>query len=399
MWGLCLDPIPVLVESRQGYRPLAEAKADRYDAVVFLGGHSADILMTDRKVLDFSAEAYRRGAIIGAIGAGSLPLIQLGILEGKRATGNNLVSYLIERTGTWIDTDVVRDGQLITAADTVNTPAFLRELGRAFDGGYHEPRRGMLSGKKILITVGEDFEDIELVVPTLEFLYRGAQVCLASYPALLRARPPLLGLDVVCGNFGVSIPLQEIPADCYGRKKLNEVDPDEYDLLMIPGAFNPWNMVSSGQPVEFLKRVSEQGKIIAPICHGPIPLAAAGLVQGKHLAGTGACEKQLLPLTEGESGLKLAKYAGQRRQESKENLSSRSSAGYLLQQRVLARGGRRRPRREAGFHLCGRRPAGQLFRWLYSHLPSFRAEEHAGLSAHRPLNRRRHRSLGRSVGS
>lgn len=293
MWGLSLDPIPILADSRQGYKSLAEAKADRYDALVFLGGHSADILMTDKKVLDLTAAVYQRGAVIGAIGAGSLPLIHIGILDGKKATGNSLVSYLIEKTGRWVDTDVVRDGSLITAADTANTPAFLRELGRAFDGEYRDPRKGVLAGKKVLIAAGEDFEDIELVVPTMEFLYRGAQVCLASYPPPLRARPPLLGLDVVCGNFGVSIPLQEIPAEYYRTKKLNEVEADEYDLLMIPGAFNPWNMVSAGQPLEFLKRASEEGKIIAPICHGPIPLAAADLVQGKHLAGTGACEKHI----------------------------------------------------------------------------------------------------------
>jgi protease I len=293
MWGMSLNPIPVLEDSRQGYCSLKEAQAEHYDALVFPGGHSADILMNDDKALSFTEAVFRKGAVLAAIGAGSLPLIVLGILDGRRATGDIMVGYLIDRVGKLRQESVVRDGNLLTAQDTADTPALVRELCRAFDPDFQDERTGILRGKRVVIVAGEDFEDIEVVVPTMELIHRGVDLTLATYPAPLRSRPPLIGLDVVTGSFGVSVPLQEIPLSRYAVEKLECISAQETDLVMIPGAFNPWNMVAAGKPLDFLEEAHKAGKIIAPICHGPIPLAAADMVRGKILAGTGACRKHI----------------------------------------------------------------------------------------------------------
>jgi protease I len=108
---------------------------------------------------------------------------------------------------------------------------------------------------------------------------------IGTFTGETRARPPLLGLDVVQGNFGMSVPLQEIPESDYVIKKLPEINMDEFDGLLIPGAFNPWNMIEAGTPLEFIKRADAAGKIISYMCHGPIPVAAADLVQGKKITG------------------------------------------------------------------------------------------------------------------
>ena len=55
--------------------------------------------------------------------------------------------------------------------------------------------------------------------------------------------------------------------------------------LLIPGAFNPWNMIEAGTPLEFLKNADAAGKILSYMCHGPIPVSAADLVQGKKITG------------------------------------------------------------------------------------------------------------------
>jgi protease I len=47
-------------------------------------------------------------------------------------------------------------------------------------------------------------------------------------------------------------------------------------------------MVAAGEPVDFLQQADRAGKILAAICHGPIPLAAADLVDGKRIAGFAA---------------------------------------------------------------------------------------------------------------
>ena len=302
IWGLSLDPIPTMSRGRQGYRPFREAKEEDYDALVVLGGHSADILQTQSEVTEFLGSAYARGAVLGAIGGGSLPLINGGIINGKRCTGNRIVAFMLKKIASFEDTSVVSDRRIVTARDTVDAPAFLRELCRQFDSSFQPEREGILEGKRILIIAGEDFEDVELVAPVLEYLYRGAKVILATFPPPMRARPPLLGVDVVLGNFGVSVPLQEIPDSCYELKKLSQVSMSEFDLVQIPGAFCPWNMVASGEPIEFLKKAYGAGKLIAPICHGAIPMAAADLVEGKHLAGVGACNDAVTIMGGAHSG-------------------------------------------------------------------------------------------------
>lgn len=289
MWGMSLDPVPTMAEGRQKFKKFRNAELDSYDAFIILGGHSADILQTEVEVQKCLQNASERGAVIGAIGGGSLPLISAGVINGVRCTGNRIVSFMLKKVGEFNDIPVVRDGNIITARDTVDTPEFCCEICRAFDAEYDDGRAGLLTGKNILIIAGEDFEDVELVAPTMEYLYRGADLKIATFPPPIRARPPLLDLNVVLGNFGVSVPLQEIPDDRYTLKKLSEVAMDEFDLVQIPGAFCPWNMVAAGDPVDFLARAYDAGKIIAAICHGPIPVAAADLVEGKMLAGVGAC--------------------------------------------------------------------------------------------------------------
>ena len=83
----------------------------------------------------------------------------------------------------------------------------------------------------------------------------------------------------------MSVPLQEIPGTYYTIKKLAEVSMDDFDLLQIPGAMCPYNMVETGTPLEFLKKADAAGKILTYICHGAIPVAAADLIKGRKVTG------------------------------------------------------------------------------------------------------------------
>lgn len=288
MWDLSLDPIPVMGYGKHYAKKLGDASPRDYDALIIMGGHSADVMVTEDKVINFIKDAHANGAVIGAIGAGSMPLIRAGLLKGKKATGDAAVEFMIRVIGTFVKEPVVTDGKIITAGDTVDTPAFVRQLCKAFNPSFQDPRKGSMAGKRILVIAGEDFEDIELAVPVMEYLYRGASVILGTYQPPMQSRPGLLN-NVVQGNFGVTVPLQEIPLKHYQIKALSQVKMDEFDALQIPGAFNPWNMLAAGDPIEFLKKADAAGKILAYICHGPIPVAAAGLIKGKKVAGWLAC--------------------------------------------------------------------------------------------------------------
>jgi len=289
MWGVGVDPMPPMGIVKYGFKSLKDSKATDYDALIVIGGHSGDVMVTDQKVIDFIKEAADNGAVIGGIGGGILPLISAGVVNEKKCTGNKVVSYMLKKLGTYQDVSVVGDGKLITAKDTIDTPAFVRTICRAFDSTFLDQHKGILTGERVLIIAGEDFEDIELTATTMEFLHRGAKVMIATFPAPLRARPPLVGLDVVMGNFGVSVPFQEIPESEYTIVRLADASMDDFDVVMIPGAFCPWNIVEAGE-TEWLRKAYASGKLIAAICHGPIPLAAADLLEGKKAAGWLACK-------------------------------------------------------------------------------------------------------------
>jgi protease I len=221
---------------------------------------------------------------VGAIGAGVMLLITSGVIRGKRCAGDRTVDYMLRRIAQYTEEPVVSDGTVITARGTLETPSFLEAMCIAVSPTYRDPWNGALSGKSVLFLIGEDFEDIELVVPTLEFIQRGARVIIGKFPPEMKSRPPLIGLDVRQGNFGVSIPFQEIPDTSYTLVDLADVKMADFDVAVITGAFNPWNIVATGT-TKWVKEAYAAGKIIAPLCHGPIPLAAADIVRGKRLTG------------------------------------------------------------------------------------------------------------------
>jgi protease I len=125
MWGLTLDPIPVMGPSKHTCKNLKDAQANDYDAVVILGGHSADVIVTEDEVRDFLNTAAENGAVIGGIGAGIMPLIRCGIMAGKACTGNRLVDYMLKKIANFEDSAVIVDGKIITARDTVEIPEYV----------------------------------------------------------------------------------------------------------------------------------------------------------------------------------------------------------------------------------------------------------------------------------
>ncbi|WP_319476355.1 DJ-1/PfpI family protein [Marispirochaeta aestuarii] len=290
MWDLSLDPIPVMGGDKASfYKNLKDVDSADYDAVIIMGGHSADVMVTEKSVEEFLKGASRNGAVLGSIGAGSMPLIRAGLLHGKNCTGDRTVSYMLKKIGNFSAEAVVRDGKIVTARSTADTPLFLREICRVFDPSFDDPWENTLKGKKVMMLVGEDFEDIELIVPTMELMYRGADILIGLFEPEMKSRPGLLGLKVATGNFGITIPFQEIPENRYMIKDLKEIKMSDFDLVVITGAFNPWNIVATGT-TDWLIDAWCADKIVAAICHGAIPMAAADLVHGKKVTGWAAAK-------------------------------------------------------------------------------------------------------------
>lgn len=64
---------------------------------------------------------------------------------------------------------------------------------------------------------------------------------------------------------------------------VNEIDPEDVDLIIIPGG-DPEPYKNRTDFHNFLKKVHERGRIIAAICGGPGFLAHAGLLKGLRIA-------------------------------------------------------------------------------------------------------------------
>jgi len=96
---------------------LEDAAAAGYDALVLPGGgNGARNLAASSKVLALIGEFSRRGGIIAAICASpAVVLAPAGILDGKRATCFPGMEDHFTSATTYVEEDVVTDGNIITS--------------------------------------------------------------------------------------------------------------------------------------------------------------------------------------------------------------------------------------------------------------------------------------------
>ncbi|UCF92225.1 MAG: DJ-1/PfpI family protein [Desulfobacterales bacterium] len=289
MWGLNLDEPRVMGGSNKADKWVALSKADplKYDAMLIIGGHSGDVMCADPMATEFLKKVADNGAVIAGIGAGIMPMIRIGIMNGKKCTGNATVDYMLKEIADFRSASVITDGKIITGRDTADSAAVLRALCQAFDANFVDEHKGILKGKTVMIMITEDWEDIEMSGPMIELMYRGANIVIGLFEPQMKARAALLGLDVRTGNFGCTVPIQEIPLSYYKIIKEEDLKMSDFDLFFIPGAFNPWQIAVKHR--QFLRDAYAAGKYVAFICHGAIPIAAADLVRGKKVAGWMAC--------------------------------------------------------------------------------------------------------------
>lgn len=117
---------------------------------------------------------------------------------------------------------------------------------------------------KVLMIIGPEFEDIEVLYPYYRLVEEGFEVVLAA---------PTEGR--VEGKHGYSV----------SAVALSKVNPEEFVALVIPGGRGPERVRASARDdaVKIVKYFVDSGKPIAAICHGPQLLISAGVVKGLRL--------------------------------------------------------------------------------------------------------------------
>ena len=73
-----------------------------------------------------------------------------------------------------------------------------------------------------------------------------------------------------------------------------EADPSEFDGVYIPGGYSPDGMRKHEATIDFVKKVHENGKPIAAVCHGPWVVADAGLLNGIKATSTPTIKNDLI---------------------------------------------------------------------------------------------------------
>ncbi len=115
---------------------------------------------------------------------------------------------------------------------------------------------------KALIISADNFEDCELLFPYYRLKEEGIQVDIAS-----------LKMGKIKGIHGYEVEVY---------KTLKEINPDEYDILILPGGKAPETIRKDKNAFEIAKDFFQKNKPVSAICHGPQLLISAGLLKGRH---------------------------------------------------------------------------------------------------------------------
>jgi protease I len=123
----------------------------------------------------------------------------------------------------------------------------------------------------------------------IEELY---QVLEVWYP-LLRFKEDGIAVDLIGTGSKASYGSKEgYPAKA--DRSIDQVNPDEYAGVVIPGGFAPDFMRRYPQMVEFVRQMNDQGKVVASICHGGWMLVSAGILKGRRATSFFAIKDDLV---------------------------------------------------------------------------------------------------------
>lgn len=121
-------------KSKHGYELKVDTKVDdvraeQFDAVIVPGGWAPDYMRRYRSMVEFVRKANNQGKVIAAICHAASLLVSAGVLRGKTATCVGAIKDDIVNAGaTYLDSEVVVDGNLITSRQPADLPAFCREV-------------------------------------------------------------------------------------------------------------------------------------------------------------------------------------------------------------------------------------------------------------------------------
>ena len=112
----------------------SDADPTAYDGLVLPGGvANPDALRMDKQAVDFIRTFVSSGRPVAAICHAPWTLVEAGVVEGRTMTSwPSLQTDLRNAGATWVDEEVVVDGNLVTSRKPDDIPAFNREMLQLF---------------------------------------------------------------------------------------------------------------------------------------------------------------------------------------------------------------------------------------------------------------------------
>jgi protease I len=132
-----------------------------------------------------------------------------------------------------------------------------------------------LKGKKVVILIENNYQDLEFWVPYYRLKEEGAEVTVVGSGSS----------RTYTSKYGYPVEVE---------KEAKDIDMSKYDGVVIPGGYAPDLMRRYPEMVRIVREADQKGKVISAICHAGWMLVSAGILKGKKATGFFAIKDDLV---------------------------------------------------------------------------------------------------------
>lgn len=129
--------------------------------------------------------------------------------------------------------------------------------------------------KKVAILVERDFQDLEVYYPYYRLKEAGYDVMVLGTGTA----------HTYFGKYGMAIAVDA---------NVEDMDPSQFSAVIIPGGWAPDHMRLHDSVIEFVRKLYQDQKIVAAICHGGWILASADIISGKRVTSYKAIKDDMI---------------------------------------------------------------------------------------------------------
>ncbi|HJR96840.1 MAG TPA: type 1 glutamine amidotransferase domain-containing protein [Actinomycetota bacterium] len=125
---------------------------------------------------------------------------------------------------------------------------------------------GRLEGKRVVVLLGEGFEDLEFHVPLMRLQEEGAEVTVAGPTT-----------DEVAGKHGLR---------AAAETTVDTIDAGGFDAVVVPGGWAPDKLRRYDSVKDLVRKAHDRGAIVGMICHAGLVGISADIVAGGRATGS-----------------------------------------------------------------------------------------------------------------